>query len=258
MLSVSHRPKGDHARETRQLYENALASPEINVDYKLCTAGDRARSTSMRAWHGMHLASLTIGDREPCVSLRLRRYRAASSRDYLHQLACEPRARLQSSVDGVRIGSTWDLAQALHTQMIPCASVPPLSEQAAIVRFLDHADRRIRRYIRAKQKLIKLLEEQKQAIIHRAVTRGLDPNVRLKPSGVEWLGDVPEHWEMCRSRSADFSRRSGRSASADPLERHQSVSRRFGSLPVTLMQTGPDADELDGRRFSWYEVGDFA
>jgi type I restriction enzyme S subunit len=74
--------------------------------------------------------------------------------------------------------------------------VPLLLEQAAIVRFLDHADRRIRRYIRAKQKLIKLLEEQKQAIIHRAVTRGLDPNVRLKPSGVEWLGDVPEHWEV--------------------------------------------------------------
>jgi len=74
--------------------------------------------------------------------------------------------------------------------------VPPRDEQAAIVRFLDHADRRIRRYIGAKQKLIKLLQEQKQAIIHRAVTRGLDPNVRLKPSGVEWLGDVPEHWEV--------------------------------------------------------------
>jgi type I restriction enzyme S subunit len=59
-------------------------------------------------------------------------------------------------------------------------------------------DRRIRRYIRAKQKLIKLLAEQKQIIIHRAVTCGLDPNVRLKPSGVEWLGDVPEHWEVVR------------------------------------------------------------
>ena len=76
--------------------------------------------------------------------------------------------------------------------------LPPHSEQAAIVRFLDHADRRIRRYIRAKQKLIALLEEQKQAVIHRAVTRGLDPNVRLKPSGVEWLGDVPEHWTLKR------------------------------------------------------------
>jgi type I restriction enzyme S subunit len=75
-------------------------------------------------------------------------------------------------------------------------AVPALPEQVAIVRFLDHADRRIRRYIRAKQKLIKLLEEQKQAIIHRAVTRGLAPNVRLKFTGVEWLGDVPQHWEV--------------------------------------------------------------
>lgn len=78
--------------------------------------------------------------------------------------------------------------------------VPPREEQAAIVRFLDHADRRIRRYIRAKQKLIGLLEEQKQAIIHRAVTRGLDPNVRLKPSGVEWLGDVPQDWVVASLR----------------------------------------------------------
>jgi len=75
---------------------------------------------------------------------------------------------------------------------------PPLAEQAAIVRYLDHADRRIRRYIAAKRKLIALLNEQKQAIIHQAVTRGLDPDVRLRPSGVEWLGDVPEHWGVSR------------------------------------------------------------
>ena len=75
-------------------------------------------------------------------------------------------------------------------------AVPPLHEQAAIVRFLDHAERRIRRYIRAKQKLITLLEQQQQAIIRRIVRRGLDPNVRLKPSGVEWLGSVPRHWKV--------------------------------------------------------------
>jgi type I restriction enzyme, S subunit len=73
-------------------------------------------------------------------------------------------------------------------------TLPSIPEQSAIVLFLDYMDRRIRRYIRAKQKLIKLLEEQKQAIIHSAVTRGLDPSVPLKPSGVEWLGDIPEHW----------------------------------------------------------------
>ena len=75
---------------------------------------------------------------------------------------------------------------------------PPPEEQAAIVRFLDHADRRIRKYIAAKRKLIALLNEQKQAIIHRAITRGLDPNVRLKPSGTDWLGDIPEHWQVMR------------------------------------------------------------
>ena len=81
--------------------------------------------------------------------------------------------------------------------------IPPLHEQAAIVRFLDHADRRIRRYIRAKQKLIALLEEQKQAIIHQAVTGQIDvrtgqPYPAYKPSGIEWLGEVPAHWGVVR------------------------------------------------------------
>ena len=64
------------------------------------------------------------------------------------------------------------------------------------MRYLDHVDDRIRRYVAAKEKLIALLEEERQAVIHRAVTRGLDPNVPLKPSGVEWLGDIPAHWEV--------------------------------------------------------------
>ncbi len=80
----------------------------------------------------------------------------------------------------------------------PC---PPLDEQAAIVRFLDHANRKIDGFIRAKRKLIGLLNEQKQAIIHRAVTRGLNPNAPLKPSGIPWLGDIPKHWEVRRLRT---------------------------------------------------------
>jgi type I restriction enzyme S subunit len=78
--------------------------------------------------------------------------------------------------------------------------LPPPDEQAAIVKFLDYANGKIERAIRAKRKLIGLLNEQKQAIIHRAVTRGLDPNVKLKPSGIPWLGDVPEHWEVRRAK----------------------------------------------------------
>ena len=81
--------------------------------------------------------------------------------------------------------------------------LPPRVEQAAIVRFLDDADQRIRRYIRAQQQLVMLLEEQKQAIIHQAITGQIDvrtgrPFPAYKPSGVPWLGDVPEHWEIAQ------------------------------------------------------------
>ena len=76
--------------------------------------------------------------------------------------------------------------------------LPPLDEQRAIVRYLDHVDDRIRRYVDAKEKLIALLEEERQAVIHRAVTRGLDPNVPLKPSGIDWLGDrSPPTGRLC-------------------------------------------------------------
>ena len=84
--------------------------------------------------------------------------------------------------------------------------IPPPTEQTAVVRFLDLADRRIQRYIHAKEKLIALLEEQKQAIVHQAVTGRIDvrtgrPYPAYKPSGVEWLGDVPAHWEVRRLRN---------------------------------------------------------
>ena len=109
----------------------------------------------------------------------------------------------------------------------------PLPEQAAIVRYLDYMDRRIRKYIRAKQKLIQLLEEQKQAIIHHAVTRGLDPNVRLKPSGVEWLGDVPEHWAVLRSKYV-FREVDNRSATGE--ETHLSMSQKLGLIPSSQIE----------------------
>ena len=92
---------------------------------------------------------------------------------------------------------------------------PPEQEQTAIVRYLDHTDRRIRRYVRSRERLIELLEEYRQAVIHHAVTRGLDPDVRLKPSGVEWLGDVPTHWEVRRIKSLSIVKRG---ASPRPID----------------------------------------
>ena len=105
---------------------------------------------------------------------------------------------------------------------------PPFLEQAAIVRYLDHGDRRIRRYITAKRKLVALFEEERQAVVSRAVTRGLDPNVRLKPSGVEWLGDVPGHWEV---RRAKFFYREADERSTTGTEELMSVSHITGVTP---------------------------
>ncbi|HSN78513.1 MAG TPA: restriction endonuclease subunit S [Anaerolineae bacterium] len=115
---------------------------------------------------------------------------------------------------------------------LPCL-VPPPDEQQTITRYLDYMDRRIRRYIRAKQKLIALLEEQKQAIIHQAVTRGLDPSVQLKPSGVAWLGDVPEHWEILRSKYL-FQEIDARSVSGEEVR--LSMSQRFGLIPSSELE----------------------
>ena len=97
-------------------------------------------------------------------------------------------------------------------------TVPPLHEQTAIVRYLDHVDRRVRRLVRAKRKLIALLAEQKQAIIHRAVTRGLDPDVPLKDSGVEWLGEVPAHWGVRRLKQVTTPIEQGWSPQCDAQE----------------------------------------
>lgn len=87
--------------------------------------------------------------------------------------------------------------------------VPPVEEQRHITRFLDSAGSKAQRFIRNKRRLIELLKEQKQNVINQAVTRGLDPNVKLKPSGVEWIGDIPEHWEARRLRTLAAVRASG-------------------------------------------------
>ncbi|MBI1212967.1 MAG: restriction endonuclease subunit S [Alphaproteobacteria bacterium] len=110
---------------------------------------------------------------------------------------------------GFQFLNVWDSSKAIygygsglrqnldfsHFKRMPVA-VPPPEEQAAIVRFLNWANGRLERAIRAKRKVIALLNEQKQAIIHGAVTRGLDPSIPLKPSGIPWLGDIPQHWEV--------------------------------------------------------------
>jgi len=197
--------------------------------YKLVRPGDIAYN-KMRAWQG----AVGVSDYQGIVSPAyvVQRPREGVHSRYVHYLLRTPAFAKEAERWSYGITSDMWSLRPEHFKMI-YGCLPPLPEQAAIVRFLDHVDRRIRRYIRAKQKQINLLEEQKQAIIHRAVTRGLDPKVRLKPSGVEWLGDVPEHWEVkrCRYLFREVDKRS-----ADGSEQHLSMSQRLGLVPSHLVE----------------------
>ena len=79
-------------------------------------------------------------------------------------------------------------------------AIPSIKEQEAIANYLDAATSKIDEAIAQQQKMIDLLNERKQIIINNAVTKGLDPNVKMKPSGIDWIGDIPEHWEMRKAR----------------------------------------------------------
>jgi type I restriction enzyme S subunit len=104
--------------------------------------------------------------------------------------------------------------------------VPPKVEQRLLARFLDWHGARTAKLVRAKKKIIALLNE-KQAIIHRAVTRGLDPNAKLKPSGIPWLGDVPEGWRVVSVGAASAIIQTGPFGSQLPASAYVS-----GGVPV--------------------------
>ena len=148
-------------------------------------------------------------------------------------------------VTGIRQGQNIDY-EKLSRSRVP---LPPLPEQVAIARYLNYVDVRVRRLTEAKRKLIGLLTEYKQAIVHRAVTRGLDPNVPLKDCGIEWLGMVPQHWEIQRAKYL-FSCIDVRSENGD--EELLTVSSHDGVVPrsektVTMFQAASYA----GHKLCW-------
>lgn len=151
----------------------------------------------MLAWNGSMGVSRFCGIASPAYCVY--RFSDGALPWYFHELLRSPlyKQRIKTASTGVvesRLRLYSDDLGRIELLL------PPPSEQAAIVRFLDWANGRLDRAIRAKRKIITLLNEQKQAIIHQAVTRGLDPSVRLKPSGIPWLGEIPEHWEVISLR----------------------------------------------------------
>ena len=186
-------------------------------------SGDVLITKDSEAWNDIGVPALVEDTQDDIVSgyhlALLRPFPERVDGGYLFRALQSPAVAYQFHVEANGVTRYGLSHSAIRSVWLP---LPPLSEQAAIVRFLDHADRRIRRYIRAQQQLIALLEEQKQAIIHQAVTGQVDvrtgkPYQAYKPSGVEWLGDVPEHWAVRRVKTL-CSMRSGESITAESIE----------------------------------------
>ena len=125
--------------------------------------------------------------------------------------------------------------------------LPPLAEQNPIVAFLDRETARIDALVAKKERLIELLQEKRTALITQAVTKGLDPNVPMKDSGVEWLGEIPAHWEVKRL-NGDHGRRRG-SRLTRPDERRRRVPVRVamscGYLAECCVNGTIDSEQRD-------------
>jgi type I restriction enzyme S subunit len=199
---------------------------ESYLGYKLCWPGDLVIN-SLWAWAG----GLGVSSHHGIISSAYGVYRirenAPIAPEFVHQVV---RSSSFSWELRVRSKGVWTSRLQLTDISFLDApiQIPPPAEQAAIVRFLDWANGRLERAIRAKRKVIALLNEQKQAIIHRAVTHGLDPSVPLKPSGIPWLGDIPQHWEVTRSK---YIYREVDNRSVTGEEPHLSMSQKFGLIP---------------------------
>jgi type I restriction enzyme S subunit len=162
---------------------------------KLVEPGDFV--ISLRSFQGGLEIAHCRGIISPAYTILKPRHEAR--REYFKQFFKSPGFidSLTLFVTGIREGQNIDY-ERLSRAYLP---VPPADEQEAIGRFLNHWNGRLEKAIRAKRRVIALLQEQKQAIIHRAVTRGLDPNAKLKDSGIPWLGQTPEHWEPMPNRA---------------------------------------------------------
>ncbi|WP_292442844.1 restriction endonuclease subunit S [Methylibium sp.] len=111
---------------------------------------------------------------------------------------------LQSNYQNIRNMAGGDMRDGLNLDLlgeIPCP-IPRLDEQTAISTFLDRETSKIDALVKEQKRLIELLKEKRQAVISQAVTKGLDPDVPMKDSGVEWLGEVPAHWDVWRVKDA--------------------------------------------------------
>jgi type I restriction enzyme, S subunit len=185
----------DHGVIPKSSREDNFNKPSDDLGaYQLVEPGDLAVN-KMKAWQG----SVAISEHRGIVSPAYHVYTPLHSENqrFLHYLMrCDRYITGYLSISkGIRINQ-WDLQPEYHSRMP--VLLPLLEEQTAISIFLDSETAKIDALIFEQQRLIKLLQEKRQAVISHAVTKGLNPNAPMKDSGVEWLGEVPEHWENAR------------------------------------------------------------
>ena len=194
-------------------------------------------SNKLLAWMGAVGVSHYEGVTSPAYDI-LRPIQRCNT-DYYHYLFRTPTYLQQFKI---RSRGIMDMRLRLYFDQlgqIP-VPVPPHGEQDAIVLFLNWKTAQINKFIRNKRRFIELLKEQKQNVINQAVTRGLDPNVKLKPSGVEWIGDIPEHWEVMRIKFL-FAEREERKG--DTEFKLLSFSRSKGLVPFAEISSKPPSAE---------------
>ena len=195
LLSVSHLT-GVTPRSQKNVTMFKAAS---YVGSKLCRPGDIVINT-LWAWMAALGASKYTGIVSPAYGV-YRPHRADSFNPTYLDYLLRTRAYVAEYI-GRSTGIRSSRLRLYPNQFLDIALLhPPRAEQDQIVAYLRAQDAHIARFIKAKRELIGLLHEQKLRIIDRAVTRGLDPTAKLKPSGIEWLGEVPEHWEVQRLKN---------------------------------------------------------
>jgi len=190
LLSVSHLT-GVTPRSQKKVTMFKAAS---YVGSKLCRPGDIVINT-LWAWMAALGASRHVGIVSPAYGV-YRPHRPDSFNPAYLDYLLRTRAYVAEYI-GRSTGIRSSRLRLYPNQFLDIALIqPPRPEQDQIVAYLRAQDAHIARFIKTKRDLIKLLTEQKLRIIDHAVTRGLDASVALKPSGIEWLGEVPEHWEV--------------------------------------------------------------
>lgn len=233
LLSIT-REEGVIERDVDDQESNHNFIPEDLSNYKVLQTGQFGMN-KMKAWQGSYGISNHTGIVSPAYFVfDIKREvdpaffnRALRSKLYVSYFA--------AASDGVRIGQ-WDLSKT-RMREIPVL-LPPLPEQCAIATFLDEKCAKVDEAVRIKEEQIALLRERRQILIQQAVTRGLNPDAPMKDSGIDWIGQIPAHWEVRRSKFVFMQRKE--LARKDDIQ--LSATQSYGVIPQD------EFEELVGRR----------